>query len=141
MNTRSQMNIFAGRLVVDGIDIPISSADHPTRVPTIEYSDTAAVRSMDAPLVLSPKHARRVLNIGTTHLYKLLKQRELQSYADGRSRKIVYASIEAYIARQLAVAGAGDMQPHVAKAATAGRAAQRARRSVASSTISTRRDA
>jgi hypothetical protein len=55
-------------------------------------------------LVVSPRHARRMLDCGNTRLYELLKAQELNSYLDGRSRKITVLSIQAYIARKLNVA-------------------------------------
>lgn len=57
----------------------------------------------DEPLVVSPRRARQLLDIGNTRLYELLAAEELQSFKDGpKSRKITVASIKAYIARRLA---------------------------------------
>jgi hypothetical protein len=42
-----------------------------------------------------------MLDCGNTRLYELLKNNELESYLDGRSRKIIVASIHRYIARRL----------------------------------------
>ncbi len=58
------------------------------------------------PLVVSPKTAWRMLGCGNSHGYELLNGGELQSFLDGRSRRITVASIRAYIARKLAAAGA-----------------------------------
>ncbi len=55
-----------------------------------------------APLAVKPKDARRMLACGQTRLYELLAAGELQSFKDGRSRKIIVASIHRYIAKQLA---------------------------------------
>jgi hypothetical protein len=55
-------------------------------------------------LVVSPRLARQMLDCGNTRLYELIKNNELESFLDGRSRKIVVASIRAYIARKLAAA-------------------------------------
>jgi hypothetical protein len=55
-------------------------------------------------LVVSPRLARQILDCGNTRLYELLKNNELESFLDGRSRKIVVASIHAYVARKLAAA-------------------------------------
>jgi len=61
-----------------------------------------ATRLSDAErLVVSPRRARHMLDCGNTHLYELLKS-ELESYRDGRSRKILVASINALVARRLA---------------------------------------
>jgi len=55
----------------------------------------------DAALVVSPKRAQAILDIGHTRLYQLIAGRELESYNEGRSRKITVRSLEAYIERQL----------------------------------------
>jgi hypothetical protein len=56
----------------------------------------------DERLVVSPRRARHMLDCGNTRLYELLKNKELESYVDGRSRRIVVASIHRLIARRLA---------------------------------------
>ena len=53
-------------------------------------------------LVVSPRRARHMLDCGNTRLYELLKNQELESYLDGRSRKITVELIHRYITRQLA---------------------------------------
>jgi hypothetical protein len=58
--------------------------------------------SKDERLVVSPRRARYLLDIGNTHLYELLAAGELESFLDGRSRKITIDSIHRYIARRLA---------------------------------------
>jgi excisionase family DNA binding protein len=55
----------------------------------------------DEPLVVSPRRARRMLDCGNTRLYELIAARELESFKDGRSRKITVASIKAYITRRV----------------------------------------
>lgn len=55
----------------------------------------------DEPLVVSPRRARLMLDCGNTRLYELISARELESYLDGKSRKITVASIMAYIARKI----------------------------------------
>jgi hypothetical protein len=57
--------------------------------------------SNDERLVVSPRRARYMLDCGHTRLYELLKNNELESYLDGRSRKIIVASIHRHIARRL----------------------------------------
>lgn len=52
-------------------------------------------------LVVPPRIAKRMLGCGTTRLYDLLNRGELQSYRDGKSRRIVVESLKAYIARQI----------------------------------------
>ncbi len=56
------------------------------------------------PLVVKPKAAWRMLSISNTRGYELLATGELESFKDGRSRKITVASIKALIARRLAAA-------------------------------------
>jgi hypothetical protein len=49
----------------------------------------------------SPKNARKVIGCGNTRFYELLNSGEIQSYTDGRSRKVLVASLRDYVARQL----------------------------------------
>jgi excisionase family DNA binding protein len=58
--------------------------------------------SLGDALGIKPKKACKVLDCGTTHVYDLMKKRELESYLDGRSRKITTASIREYVTRRLA---------------------------------------
>jgi excisionase family DNA binding protein len=41
-------------------------------------------------------------HVGKDKFYKLLNTGEIESYLDGRSRKVVLASVDAYIDRQIA---------------------------------------
>ena len=52
-------------------------------------------------LVTSVAGACCMLNCGRDRLYSLLGSGEIESYTDGRSRKIVVASIESHVARRL----------------------------------------
>jgi hypothetical protein len=61
-------------------------------------------------LVVSPRRAKHMLDCGNTRLYELLKDGELASFLDGRSRKITVESIRALISRRLALA-AGRVVP------------------------------
>ena len=54
------------------------------------------------PLLVKPKIAWKMLDCGNTHGYELLAAGELESFKDGRARKITVASIKALIARRLA---------------------------------------
>jgi hypothetical protein len=54
-------------------------------------------------LVVSPRHAKHMLDVGNTRLYELLNRKELDSFLDGRSRKITVESIYRFIARRLAL--------------------------------------
>ena len=58
------------------------------------------------PLVVKPRDAWRMLGCGNTRGYELLTAGELDSFLDGRSRKITVSSIHAYVARRLSAAGA-----------------------------------
>jgi hypothetical protein len=53
-------------------------------------------------LVVGPRRARHLLDMGNTRLYELLAAGELDSFVDGRSRKITVESINRYISRRLA---------------------------------------
>jgi excisionase family DNA binding protein len=57
-------------------------------------------------LVASPNTAMRLLDCSRESLYRLLKSGELESYCEGRSRKIIVASIHALVERRLAAARA-----------------------------------
>jgi hypothetical protein len=58
--------------------------------------------SHDEPIVVSPRRARHLLDCGNTRFYELLAAGELESFKDGKSRKVTMASIKAYVARRLA---------------------------------------
>jgi hypothetical protein len=53
------------------------------------------------PLVVKPKTAWKMLACSNTRGYELLATGELESFLDGRSRKITVASIRRYILRRL----------------------------------------
>jgi hypothetical protein len=55
----------------------------------------------DERLVVSPRRAKHMLDVGNTRLYELLNEKKLDSYLDGRSRKITVASIRRYVAERL----------------------------------------
>ena len=54
------------------------------------------------PLAVSPRQACRLLNVGITYLYDLINNNELESYLEGRARKITMKSIRARHERQFA---------------------------------------
>jgi excisionase family DNA binding protein len=56
------------------------------------------------PLVVKPKVAWKLLACSNTRGYELIAAGELESFRDGRSRKITVASIHRYIAQRLAAA-------------------------------------
>ena len=63
------------------------------------------------PLLVRPREAWRMLGCGNSHGYELLNAGELESFHDGRARKITVASIRAYITRKLAAAGVTSAAP------------------------------
>jgi hypothetical protein len=65
----------------------------------------------DDRLLVRPRRACYLLDCGTTHLYELIDNGELESFLDGRSRKIVVASIHRLIAKRLADKQAGLAVP------------------------------
>jgi excisionase family DNA binding protein len=66
----------------------------------------AVVDPLEGRLAVKPKLACKALSVGLTRIYELLKTGELESYSDGRSRKITTASIRAYVARRIMTAHA-----------------------------------
>jgi putative DNA primase/helicase len=63
------------------------------------------------PLAVSPRQACLLLGIGNTRLYQLIGNGELETYRDGRARRITLESIRRRVARLLAAAGAtGDIE-------------------------------
>jgi ribosomal protein L19E len=78
----------------------------------------------DEPLVVSPRRTASMLDCGLTKVYQLINDDEVDSFKDGASRKIVVASIKAYIARQLERSRTSSrmLEPHdpVAQGAAAG---------------------
>lgn len=58
--------------------------------------------SFDKPLLVKPRMACQLLSCSAPRLYELLAGEQLESFKEGKSRKITVASIEAYIARRLA---------------------------------------
>lgn len=55
----------------------------------------------DQALVVNPRRARRMLDCGNTRLYELIAAQELETYKDGKSRKITVESIKNYVARRI----------------------------------------
>ena len=62
-------------------------------------------------LVVKPKIACHMLGCGNTRLYELLAAHELQSFLDGRSRKITVESIRNYVARRCPPTDNAGTQP------------------------------
>ena len=66
---------------------------------------------LGAALVVKPRQARQMLSCSQKKLYELLSRGELQSFKDGRSRKIVVESIRQYIIRRLAAPPQSKLKP------------------------------
>ncbi len=56
----------------------------------------------EVPLVASPNQAMKALLVSRSTLYALINDGELESYTEGRSRRITVESIAAYVKRRLA---------------------------------------
>jgi hypothetical protein len=63
------------------------------------------------PLVVKPKVAWKMLACSNTRGYELLAAGELETFLDGRSRKITVESIHRYIARRLGSIAATQTNP------------------------------
>jgi excisionase family DNA binding protein len=76
-------------------------------------SPHAQTPAASAAIAVPPAEASRLLSISLSRLYALLRAGELDSYAEGRARRITVPSIHAYIARRLAdSAGGWRTWPH-----------------------------
>jgi excisionase family DNA binding protein len=53
------------------------------------------------PLAVPPAVAAHMLGLGLSHTYKLMRTGELQSYEEGRARRVTVASIHKLIERRL----------------------------------------
>jgi excisionase family DNA binding protein len=62
----------------------------------------AQVIDLETPLVASPNQAMKALLVSRATLYTLLNAGELESYTEGRSRRITVESIASYVKRRLA---------------------------------------
>jgi excisionase family DNA binding protein len=76
------------------------------------------------PLAVPPLEAARLLSLGVSRVYALMRDGELRSYIDGRSRRVTMASLHGYIARQLAASDSVGWQQW--RASPPARAARRA---------------
>jgi hypothetical protein len=79
------------------------------------------------PLAVGTKTAWQMMGISNAHGYKLVEQGEIDSYLEGRVRKVTVASIKAYIERKLAAARK-DAGPVRTEKATLASMASRAKR-------------
>lgn len=58
--------------------------------------------ALEAPLVASPNQAMKALLVSRSTLYLLINAGDLESYTEGRSRRITVRSINSYVERRLA---------------------------------------
>jgi excisionase family DNA binding protein len=82
------------------------------------------------PLAVPPREACRLLSLGMSRIYALMRAGELDSYGDGRARRITVASIHKYVSRRLADAGSSGWQtwPHNPKSRRCEQAAKARKR-------------
>jgi excisionase family DNA binding protein len=64
----------------------------------------------EPPLAVSPASAARLLSMAGSKVYAAMRAGELQSYVDGRSRRIPMTEITAYMARRIADSAGGWVQ-------------------------------
>jgi hypothetical protein len=86
------------------------------------------------PLAVPTRVAWHMMGISNAHGYKLVELGEIDSYLEGRVRKVTVASIKAYIARKLAEAKKDSAGPVRTEKATATSVARRAERKAAEGT-------
>ena len=58
-----------------------------------------------AAIAVPPREASRMLSLSMSKIYELLRNGELDSYSDGKARRVIVASIHAYVERRLAASG------------------------------------
>jgi hypothetical protein len=73
------------------------------------------------PPLVRPRTAWLMLGCGNAHGYALLNAGELESFMDGRARKITVDSIHRYIARMIAAASPESSSPCAASQRRRGR--------------------
>ena len=62
-------------------------------------------QEMQAVLAVPPAEAGRLLSLSTTTIYQLLRSGELNSFSDGKARRVLMTSIHDYVERRR---GAGE---------------------------------
>ena len=68
------------------------------------------------------KKAAPAIGVGMTRLYQLINAGEIESYRDGKARKIVVASLKAYVERQVLAEAAKPRAGWTARATIARKA-------------------
>jgi len=62
----------------------------------------AQIITLESPIVASPNQAMALLQISRKTLYRLINEGELESYTEGKSRRITVKSMGALVERRLA---------------------------------------
>ena len=70
------------------------------------------------PIAVSPKKACIVLDCGLSHLYRLMREGEIDFYKDSTSTKVIVKSMEAYVERLRKKAALGKGVPRAALSAS-----------------------
>ena len=92
---RAKITVFGGRVYLGAVETITNHKSDGS------MSDMKTRPGDGERLVVSPRRACYALDCGTTHLYDLINKGELESFRDGRSRKITVESINRYIAKRL----------------------------------------
>jgi excisionase family DNA binding protein len=71
---------------------------------------STALGNLGGPLVVKPNVACSMLSVSHKKLYQLLADGQLESFRDGRSRKITVASIERFISSGLAASATSKLK-------------------------------
>jgi hypothetical protein len=75
------------------------------------FTDNARFSDWEGTLVVKPRAAWKMLSCSNTRGYELIAAGELDSFLDGRSRKITVDSIRRYIMRRLPHTAGGSTEP------------------------------
>ena len=79
--------------------------EQPMADPTLPRHPVISADDHPEPLVVRPRVAWRLLDCGNAYGYRLIAAGELETYRDGRARKITVDSIRRYVERRLAKRG------------------------------------
>ena len=67
-----------------------------------------SAQASTTPLAVPPREACHLLSLSMSRVYALMRSGELDSYSDGRARRITMQSIHGYVERRLAGADTAD---------------------------------
>jgi excisionase family DNA binding protein len=82
----------------------------PARTNPPAPSAQVGVMPLAVPLAVPPREAGHMLSLSLSEVYERLRNGELASYVDGRARRVIVASIHAYMTRRLADSANGWRQ-------------------------------